>query len=198
MESIQKINSSFHSKDKDKFINEMSKFYKHILKEKHMDVASINHLQNSKRFGRSLTFDNLESININFDLLKNLENLSLSSVSSCADSLSYFFLDPILSKNIDCVDEVLKFIFIGDQGVGKSFLISKLLNEKPDKSNYTHTNSFEIKKKNIKLFDKTIKLEFWDTNIEIVNSEICESKILICKSSLLQDMRWNISDYRPN
>jgi hypothetical protein len=46
------------------------------------------------------------------------------------------------------------------------------LDDTAGRDSYSHTNSFEIKKKNVNLLGKRIKLELWDTNIEIMNSEI--------------------------
>ena len=167
------------------------KIYKHILKEKQSEkfnlgtrrdtvaTAATARTKNTsernsseKRMNRSMTFDNLDCVNVDFQVLKGLENLALSSGSSCRDSFNSILFDPILSKNIDCVDDVMKFMFIGDQYVGKSFLINKLLDDTAGRDSYSHTNSFEIKKKNVNLLGKRIKLELWDTNIEIMNSEI--------------------------
>jgi len=134
-----------------------------------------------KRISRSLTFDNLDSLNINFEMLKNLDDLTFSSESTRNNSLNSFMLEPILSKNINCVDEVLKFIFIGDLNVGKTFLINKLLDDQSAPETYSPTNSFVIKKKNINLLEKRVKSEFWDTNVDIINSTLCEGKIKLIK-----------------
>ncbi len=131
-------------------------------------------IQTDKKINRSMTFDNLDCINIDFDVFKSIEGLAFSTKSTNKDSFSTILFDPILSKNIDCIDDVLKFMFVGDQYVGKSYMINKLLDDTAIRNNYTHTNSFEIKKKNIKLLEKRIKLELWDTNIDIMSSEICK------------------------
>ena len=180
MDSIAKINISLQEKDKEKFRNEIHKIYKHILKEKKHE-SNLNKPDDSKnkKISRSLTFDSLNCMNIDFKVLKNLEALASSPLSTTYNSLNSILTDPILSKNIECVDDTIKFIIIGDQHVGKSFLINKLLNDKTAKGNYQHTNSFVIKKKNIKLLGKRIKLELFDTNVSIINSDICKSKYIL-------------------
>ena len=50
--------------------------------------------------------------------------------------------------------------------------------DKAEKDNYVPTKSFGIKKKNINLLGKRIKLELWDTNLEIINSEISKGKFI--------------------
>jgi hypothetical protein len=183
------------------------KIYKHILKEKQSENINLtpsynrrgtnvttqvtnksisqvtqnfqaNKIQTDKKINRSMTFDNLGCVNIDFDVFKNLEGLAFSSTSTNKDSFNTILIDPILSKNIDCVDDVLKFMFVGDQCVGKTYMINKLLDDTALRQSYTHTNSFEIKKKNIKLLEKRIKLEFWDTNVDIMSSEICKGEKL--------------------
>jgi hypothetical protein len=188
------MNSSYKAKDKNKFIDEVTNIYSRALKESSKEESNVLSLQKlnkkhdhsyvssnsnsemskNKKILRSLTFDNLDSINIDFELLKNIEDLNFSAESTC-NSFNSMLCDPILSKNINAVDDVLKLMVVGEQSIGKSFLINKMLDDKADKS-YVHTSSFEIKKKNIKLIEKHIRLEFWDTNIDILNSEICQGK----------------------
>jgi hypothetical protein len=170
------MNISLQEKDKEKFKTEILKIYKHILKEK-KNKNFMSEDSRNKKMSRSLTFDNLNCMNIDFEVLKNLEDLASSSLSTSNNSMNSILADPIFSKNIECVDDTLKFIFIGDQQVGKTFMINKLLDDKAVRGEYQHTNSFVIKKKNIKLLGKRIKLELFDTNVSIINSEICTGKI---------------------
>jgi predicted GTPase len=123
-----------------------------------------------------MTFDNLETLNVDFDNMKYFEDFAFSN-SSTNNSIKSILREPLLSKNINCVDDVLKFIFIGDQGVGKSFLINKLLDDKAVKEVYNHTKSLEIKKKNINLLGKRLTLELWDTNLEILNNDLSKGII---------------------
>lgn len=173
MVSIANINNSLKTKDKGKFIDEISKLYTTILKEKQNTDGKINqdNLKNFKKITRSMTFDNLETLNVDFENMKHFEDFAFSN-SSTNNSIKSILREPLLSKNINCVDDVLKIIFIGDQGVGKSFLINKLLDDKAEKDTYVHTKSFEIKKKNINLLGKRLTLELWDTNLEILNNDL--------------------------
>lgn len=175
------MNNSFWAKDKNNFLDHITKLCKHILKEKieKCEKSEKNDKINShsdKKIGRALTFDNLGSITINFDEIKNKkQNFAMSYESTC-NSFNSLLSDPILSKNMNLVDDVLKLMVIGEQCVGKSFFIDKLFNDNLEKSNYSHTTSLEIKKRNIKLLEKNIQLEFWDTNSKIVSSQIAQGK----------------------
>jgi hypothetical protein len=189
MENIEKINYCYKTKDKVQLIDNISDIYKHVLREKKwLEILQEHRNQhpytnkNQKlnfKFPRSLSFNTLNNIDIDFELLQNLEDMNLnnSSISTRNNSLNSIFGDPILSKNINFSDEVIKFIVVGDYKVGKSFFVNKLLNDNTDPNNYTHTSCFEIKKKMIKLMGKSVKLELWDTNTEIINSEISTSNL---------------------
>jgi GTPase SAR1 family protein len=83
--------------------------------------------------------------------------------------------DPLVAQNIKLTDEVLKIILIGDENVGKSLLIEKLINTG---NPLLHTSSLEIKKKRIKLLERILTLEFWDTNKKILCSKLSESIIV--------------------
>jgi tRNA U34 5-carboxymethylaminomethyl modifying GTPase MnmE/TrmE len=176
--------------DKTLFLDNVSKMYKNILTEKEQKSSDKkqrdkNKLsptltnENAKKISRSLTFDSLNSFNIDFNSYKNIDDISVSSDSTSINSFSSILLNPVLSKNIDIVDDVLKLVLIGDHKVGKSLFINKLLYEegKIDIGNYNKTKSFEIKKKIIKLLGKHIRLELFDTNCEIVDSEMFKGKI---------------------
>jgi hypothetical protein len=227
LDSIDKINFSVKTKDKTQFIHHLSSVYGILLKEKkpvtndENNIDGRNSRTNSKvsykgsdkisgKIMRSITYSNLESLNINFDIIKSLDNNSLSSESSSHNSFNSILINPLFKNNLDLVDDVMKLMVIGDTRVGKSLFINKFLeeevaqgitfgNEKENNNQenireYIHTNSLEIKKKSVKLLGKNICLEMWDTNIEILSNEMCKGKILIFNDhknfSLFQNLRW--------
>lgn len=184
IENFKKINLSFKTKNKELFIDNVSLIYQQILREKnnYKEFSSVmkekDETNLKKKISRSLTFHTLNNLNFDFESLH--QNYSQNSfystcISSKNNSINSILGEPILSSNINLVDDVLKIMVIGDSKVGKTLLINKILNKKVE-NGYTHTYSFEIKKKVIKLLGKFIKLELWDTNNEITNSEIITSK----------------------
>jgi hypothetical protein len=207
LDSIDKINFSVKTKDKTQFIHHLSSVYGYLLKEKKslknddINLEGRNSRANSKvsigndkksgKMARSITFSNLESLNINFDLIKSLDYNSLSSESTSHYSFNSIFINPLFKNNLDIVDDVMKLMVIGETRVGKTLFISKFfeeegvnsnpngndINSKESLSEYIHTNSLEIKKKMVKLLGKNICLEMWDTNIEILANEISKGNL---------------------
>ena len=68
----------------------------------------------------------------------------------------------ILPENYQEYDLSFKIIVIGDCGVGKSCLTTKATKNYFE-DNYTSTVGFEFCTFNIKIKDKTIKMQIWDT-----------------------------------
>lgn len=78
------------------------------------------------------------------------------------DGLEPNFQFEILPDNYTQYDLSFKVIVIGDSGVGKSCLTNKATNNIFD-DNYYATVGFEFFTFNIKMFNKIIKLQIWDT-----------------------------------
>ena len=68
----------------------------------------------------------------------------------------------ILSNDIECSDLSFKIIIIGDSGVGKSCLALRATKSIFEET-YKVTLGFEYCMFNIKINDKIIKLQIWDT-----------------------------------
>ena len=81
-----------------------------------------------------------------------------------------------LSKNIDFVDEHLKFLLTGSDIKTKHLFLNQLFNEK---SNYEDNNyeSFNIRKKVIKLLGDYIKLEIYEENCSLCYSHMLNTYI---------------------
>ena len=78
-----------------------------------------------------------------------------------------------LSKNIDIVENTLKFLIMGESKILKSNFISKIFEEK-EKEQKSISGNLMIKKKNIKLLGHYIRLELLDTNSELSNSNMLD------------------------
>ena len=76
--------------------------------------------------------------------------------------LKFDFKYQIMSEDFINCDKSFKIIIVGDSGVGKSCLTQKALRNKFDESNKT-TIGYEYSTLNIKIEDKIIKLQIWDT-----------------------------------
>lgn len=140
----------------------------------------------SPKFTRSFSFHSIQDLDVNFnDLGKKNDILSFDSKSSTLSSnilprspAELFINDPILAQNILKAQATLKILVIGDERVGKSLFVNKFLNKKTqnDHENYVHTDSLEISKNLIHLVNKTVKLEIYDTNRVILESQLFKSK----------------------
>lgn len=89
-----------------------------------------------------------------------------------------------LSKNIDYVDEHLKFLITGSDIKTKHLFLNQLLNEK---SNYEDSNyeKFNILKKVIKLLGDYIKLELYEEDCSLCYSEMLKTYIDVSDGVIL-------------
>ena len=81
-----------------------------------------------------------------------------------------------LSKNVDFVDEHLKFLITGNDTISKHLLVNELLNNKKD-INEIDYERFNIYKKVIKLLGDYIKLELYEEDCSMVNSMMLKAYI---------------------
>jgi len=229
MDSIEKINFSVKTKDKSQFLHHLSNVYGYLLKENtnikedgnletrenRADTKSTRHetKKTSGKLTRSITFSNLESLDIDFDVIKSLDNNSFSNECTSSNSFNSILINPLFKCNLNIVDDVMKLIVIGEEKVGKTLFINRFFDEGNTEGNfnnnincnsysqpsieYTHTKSLEIKKKIVKLFGKNIRLEMWDTNTEIMANEISKGiNIYSNNPSIFQNLRWFFLDCR--
>jgi hypothetical protein len=161
LNSLENLNISYKKRDKEQFLENVSNFYYSSKDRLKMDLTTAYSYQSENKICRSFTQDSLNIMD--FDEL----TLSLDNPITT---------DPMLTQNIKLTDEVMKIILIGDDCVGKTLLIEKLINAGKG-CDITHTGSLEIKKKRIKLLERILTLEFWDTNKKILCSKLSESKL---------------------
>ena len=79
--------------------------------------------------------------------------------------------ESFISQNLIVYDELVKLIVIGNKSVGKSLFIKKLSNEEMNGP----TMTLEINKTIVNVNNKKVKLEFFDTNTQIINSSIIKT-----------------------
>jgi hypothetical protein len=143
---------------------------------------------------RSLTYDSLSDLNVNEAIesiitpprvfeendphcyYNSFSNFSCKSFISTNSSDNDF--NTLLSQNLEIKDEVLKIMIIGCSMVGKTLLLSNFLDGSFIETNYVYfpTSGMEIKKVVLKLNDKKVRIEFYDTDVNIHQKEIINSK----------------------
>ncbi len=148
---------------------------------------STNSYEESVKIARSFSFQSIQNLDINFnDFAKKFDILSINSKCSTVSSnfltkspaANFFINDPILSQNILQAQATVKILIIGDKQVGKSFFANKFLKKEVDEKEYNPTDSLEISKSMIYLVNKCVKLEVYDTNKQILESQLFKSKYL--------------------
>lgn len=83
-------------------------------------------------------------------------------------SIDYNFL----KQNIIPYNELLKIIVLGDNQSGKTSFINRIISDEQPAFKYEHTLSLEILKTLITYKNRKLKIEFFDTNEKILNSNI--------------------------
>lgn len=142
---------------------------------------------------RSLTYNSLTDLDVNEALQNiiassnnsednnhiNFNYLTQSGKSMCSTNSSNKSINTILSQNLEIKDEVLKVMLIGSSTVGKTLLLSSFLDNSFDEKNYIYfpTSGMEIRKIVLKINDKNVRIEFYDTDVNIHQKEITNSKI---------------------
>jgi hypothetical protein len=167
MNSLHNISQSIKNRDRQSFLENISTIY---LAQK---AFNLNQTVSSPLSGKLCRSFSLDSINI-----LDFDHIYPMTVANTNDLLINPILnDPIVSQNIKLTDEVLKVVLLGDDCIGKTLFADKLFNPDNRGGVYIHSKSLEIKKKRVRLLDRIVTLEFWDTNKDIQNSKLCESKI---------------------
>lgn len=132
---------------------------------------------------RSFSFESIQNIDINFNEIgKKLDILEIKKKSNKHslkekgnNPFNQLFQNPIFSQNILPTEDTLKLFMIGDDSVGKSFFIEKFLKRKWFNKGYKKTESMEIYKNMVHLINKTVKMEIYDTNKQILDSLMFKS-----------------------
>jgi len=90
--------------------------------------------------------------------VENVSHQSCNSNSSWSTQLS----NELLAQNLECEEEVLKVMMIGSTHIGKTHLIDSFLEFR--RNRYEPSSGLEIKKKIVKIIDKNVRIEFYDTD----------------------------------
>ena len=143
--------------------------------ENDKDKNNVNTEINDEKKMRRYTFD----INSFFpDSSYHKEGEGNENASSVQNKTLQNFIckNEFLSKNIDFVDEHLKFLVTGSDIKSKHLFLSQLLNERLNNED-NNDESFNITKKIIKILGDYIKLELYEEDCSLCYSEMLDTYI---------------------
>lgn len=188
-ETFSQLNSCLKSKNKDKLLDQVFNF---VNENRKHDISFLRAgIKNT--MCRSLTYNSLTDLDVN-EAIENIvsnpnsqddpeSQLRFNLLSSgpprsnYSTNVSNASFNALLSQNLEIKDEVLKIMMVGSSMVGKSLLISKFIDQGFREEGYVYfsTSGMEIKKICVKLNDKNVRIEFYDTDAAIHSKEITNS-----------------------
>jgi hypothetical protein len=185
-ENLEYMNSSFKKKDKKSFLKAVTDIFS--------ENGNLNTLNETLKFStttqkngkRSLSFDTLDNMDIK-NLTLNKSSLTSSMSTNPSISINNPSVQNIIKQNLVLSEEVVKLILIGDKAVGKSLFINRMINETDNSiiDKYIPTSCLEIQKHLFKILGKNLKVEFIDTNVFILNSNIIQTYLKISHGFVL-------------
>ena len=169
LNNIENLNLSLKQNNEKMFYENLTKCSKNIfdIKEIPLKTNTTNYkikdnlINNSEKFIKHLKL--IRSKTLNDDKL--IQNFDKEKILPIINGNEF------LSENINIVDNTLKFLVMGASKSGKSYFISKVLDEKNTETKQ-YSGNLVFRKKNIKLLGNYIRLEFLDTNSELSNSNM--------------------------
>ena len=171
LNNIENLNLSLKQNDEKMFYEILTKCSKNVFETKEINLKKnkTNYkikntlINNSENFIKHLNRLRSNTLNDN-GLVQNFDKEKILKIINGNE---------FLSENIDIVDNTLKFLVMGVSKSGKSYFISKILEEK-NKEIKQYSGNLVIRKKNIKLLGNYIRLELLDTNAELSNSNMLD------------------------
>jgi len=201
--ALKTLNESIKNQDKEEFVEFLFNYLKENSKigkeneneniEKYKDELILNAGFN-KNFPRSLTQMSLHSLNVNeavSSLISKEEIKKLNSKNNKIESIistNPNSLQSLITQNLEIQTEILKIMMIGISKIGKSKLIDNFINkaamdmDTEAKDLYIPTIGMDIKKIIMKILDKSVKIEFYDTDMSINFKETTNIFYKLCNS----------------
>ena len=121
-----------------------------------------------------------------FDLCKK-SYLSNGSSNSTNDSSNYSDdenMRNLILYNVKNYSKLIKIMLIGENNVGKSYFLNKIFNNS-NESKYNPKDCLNIKKINTEINNTDVKLEFWDTNEQFLNSILIKTYYKIANAFVI-------------
>ena len=172
-QEIENINKD--EEHKNYFNNEIDdKQEQKINKKNIISVLETENKTDEEKSERKYTLDlNMFGDTSNFKDDGDDEKINTSQNRKLQDFISN---NEFLSKNVDFVDEHLKFLITGNDTISKHLLVNELLNNQKD-INENDYERFNIYKKVIKLLGDYIKLELYEEDCSLANSIMLKAYI---------------------
>ena len=146
----------------------------------------------SQKARRSHSVDNAEDLEYDLKLKSKFLDNGTSISSSASTHSQSNKIENIICQNLNFTDQSLKLIIIGDKAVGKTKFINNLCEENvrevkinENHKEYIPTKSLEMKRFNFTSLKKLVKIELWDTNVNILASPIIKTYFKICNGFIL-------------
>lgn len=150
---VENLNSSFKNKDKNKFIEGLSKLFNEKDKEIH-DIPILKFNKSS----RSLSYDDIESNEYERRFLQkiNLTYQNSQGFSNCSTNNNS--IQSLISQNLETFQHRLKIMVIGDKQAGKTLLINKIIQNELNNLDYKYSPTRRYLLNNIVLISENIFL----------------------------------------
>ena len=177
LDSVSDLNISLSDNDNEKFIEFLTNYIKENKK-----IVQTSKIIILKNFKRNLSQNNLNEI----DLTESIKCILAENHNCNDDQNNNCTINSFLKQNIELKDDIIKIMMIGCSKIGKTSLINHFIENTGDDV-YCPTIGMEIKKANVKILDKNMRIEFIDTDKDIHQKEITRS-INLNKHSLIQNL----------
>jgi GTPase SAR1 family protein len=91
----------------------------------------------------------------------------------------------LVFHNVKNYDKLVKIMIIGEKEVGKTLFLNKIINKNFINEKYSSTEFLNIKKINTVINNKNVKLEFWDSNVNFLNSILIKTYYKIANAFVI-------------
>jgi polynucleotide 5'-kinase involved in rRNA processing len=138
------------------------------------------------------TMNSLSKFSSNFTSSFNCNEIEHYQVNHNNDNSQ--ILETLILGNLEIYEDKLKILVIGDKKSGKTSFIDSIVNLDKNEKNleifenlkYIPTESIDIRKSMIKISSKIIKLEMFDTNKTISNSNVFNCKFIFKSKHIIK------------
>jgi ATPase subunit of ABC transporter with duplicated ATPase domains len=152
--------------------------------------------------------NSIEALNCSFKR----HSLGSICISGRSTNVSYDISTELLKDNFYAYDKTVKIMLVGNKGVGKTTFLNSVVGHIDTiakggsrvgtpipvlkDSSTKPTLSLEFNKRLVKVNNKLVNLEFWDTNEQVLNSPVIKSIYSVNPFSLPEDMPFLYTYYR--
>ena len=143
--SFEKINISYKNKDRNEFFNELSNLDNDNLST-FTNSSNNRFIHSNKEDKRSLSFDIIENNRYDQALISKINtasnnyNSNINIEANCSTNADSLY--SLISQNLEISQSTLKLMVIGDNHVGKTLFINKIIKGNNVDYNYNPTKRY--------------------------------------------------------